>query len=254
MSKELEVARDVWESYEDEAWRQDQSHWRGVGRWKDDAKWQAIGNATVSKLRTVWRLLDRPPFPDPFVALEWGPGGGTNVFALRRMCREYYGIDISATNLAECGRMIAAEDYGSLFKPVLLSAEPDTIKSMVTEPIDLFISTAVFQHFPSKEYGAEVLRAVRDVCKTNAIGIVQIRYDNGDEKFKPITSLDEYREKHITANSYQIDEFWKLLRDCGFNPLMVRDLNGQVNYATFFFKTAETPQSRPAVLPAGPRG
>nr|WP_281436421.1 class I SAM-dependent methyltransferase [Ensifer sp. ENS04] len=231
-----EIIEAVWERHEDDAWREDQSHWRGKGRWADDARWQAIGKATVAKLRAVWRLLDKPHFPEPFVALEWGPGGGTNLFAMRRLSRRYFGVDISPSNLAECARMIGAEGYGSLFEPIHLTEAPESIVEKVAEPIDVFISTAVFQHFPSKEYGGEVLRAVKRVCKPGAVGIVQIRYDNGEEKFRPIADLSEYKEKHITANSYQIDEFWKLLRDCGLNPLMIRDINGQVNYATFFFK------------------
>lgn len=235
MSDQHNIAKAVWENYEDEQWRQDQSHWRGVGRWQDDDRWQAIGKSTVAKLREVWRLQNRPHFPEPLVALEWGPGGGTNVFAMRNLCRTYYGVDIAPSNLTECQRMITAEGYGNIFKPILLESSPSDILESVKEPIDIFISTAVFQHFPSKEYGGDVLRAVKKISKPGTIGIVQIRYDNGNEKFSPIKSLSEYKEKHITANSYQIDEFWKLLRDTGFSPLMVRDIIGKVNYATFFF-------------------
>ncbi|KJF70185.1 class I SAM-dependent methyltransferase [Agrobacterium arsenijevicii] len=235
MSEQHAAAQDVWERYEDEEWRQDQSHWRGVGRWKDDKRWQAIGKHTLSKLRATWRLLDRPHFPEPFVALEWGPGGGTNLFAMQRLCRTYYGVDISPSNLAECERMITQEGHSNLFTPVLLTAQPSDILAIVKEPIDVFISTAVFQHFPSKEYGIEVLRAIKAVSKPGTLGVVQIRYDNGNEKFRSITDLSEYRERHITANSYQIDEFWKILRDTGFSPLMIRDINAQVNYATFIF-------------------
>ncbi len=155
---------------------------------------------------------------------------------MRRLCRSYYGVDISAANLAECSRMISAEGYGDIFKPVLLTDEPETIAGFVKDKIDVFISTAVFQHFPSKDYGIKVLRAVRGVCKLDAVCVVQIRYDNGNEKFRPISGLEEYKEKHITATAYEIDEFWKILRQTGFSPLMVRDINAEVNYATFFFR------------------
>lgn len=235
MAKIHEVIKGVWEHYEDEAWRRDQSHWRGVGRWQDDDRWQAIGKATLARLRAVWKALDRHPFPEPLVALEWGPGGGTNLFAMRYICSKYFGVDISQPNLAECQRMINAEGFPDLFKQIYLESEPAEIVSKITEPVDLFVSTAVFQHFPSKDYGREVLRAVKSICKSGAIGLVQIRYDNGNEKFKPISDISEYKERHITANSYQIDEFWNLLRDCGFLPLLVRDVNSQVNYATFAF-------------------
>lgn len=237
MSTEVQQAIvGVWEKYEDEEWRKDQSHWRGVGRWKDDARWQAIGQGTLAKVRMIWRHLGRPPFPEPLVALEWGPGGGSNLLAMRRHCRAYFGVDIAASNLAECGRMIAEEGFGDLLRPVLLTAEPDTIAETVTEKLDLFISTAVFQHFPSKSYGGDVLKAVAGLCKPGAIGVVQIRYDNGNEKFAPISDISQYKKKHITANSYQIDEFWNLLRESGFQPIMISDINSAVNYATFYFQ------------------
>jgi hypothetical protein len=30
----------VWERHQNDAYCRDQSHWRGVGRWADDVRWQ----------------------------------------------------------------------------------------------------------------------------------------------------------------------------------------------------------------------
>jgi len=226
------VAAEVWDSHGDEAYRQDQSHWRGVGRWANDAAWQSIGKGTLINFQTLARYLDRP-FPTAPSMLEWGPGGGTNLFAFRKIASTYFGIDISAKNLAEASRMISAEPDASVrFMPVLLETAPADIVGKVSG-VDLFLSTAVFQHFPEKAYGAEVLRVLRSVCVPRAFGIIQIRYDNGNPLFKPIATIADYKTRHITANSYAIDEFNDLATEAGFRVCYVTDIRSKNNYVTF---------------------
>lgn len=224
----------VWNDAGDETYRQDQSHYRGVGRWADDEAWQDIGRSSMQKIKFLWRLLNRPSASlTNQVALEWGPGGGANAFGLREVCSRYYGVDISEKNLAEAGRMMTAEGRPNYFKPVLLSGDPQTIISDV-EPINIFLSTAVFQHFPSREYGIEVLKALRSMCSPNAGGFIQIRFDNGNPKYRGIASIEEYERGHITANSYAIDVFWDALDAAGFQPLAINGLRTKNNYATFY--------------------
>lgn len=242
------VIGEVWNDHSNESYRRDQSHWRGHGRWENDERWRAIGEATVSYLDRVWRGWSAPDSLTrvglklrrgvKFAALEWGPGGGANLHACSSFCTSYYGVDISNKNLEECARMIGEEGRGDVFKPVFLEGDPEDAAARVEEPIDLFVSTAVFQHFPSKEYGARVLKTMRSIAKDGATGVIQIRFDNGAEKFKPIASIEQYAEKHITANSYRIDEFWLLLSECRFRPLDVIISNTDVNYAYYFFRAA----------------
>lgn len=226
--------KSVWNDAENEVYRQDQSHYRGVGRWADDGAWQDIGRSSMQKIKFLWRLLNRPHASlVNQVALEWGPGGGANAFGLREVCSRYYGVDISEKNLAEANRLMVAEGKPDYFKPVLLSGDPQTIVSSV-QPVNLFLSTAVFQHFPSREYGIEVLNALRSVCAPSAVGFIQIRFDNGNPKYRGIARLDEYKRDHITANSYAIDVFWDALDSAGFQPIAVNSLRTKNNYATFY--------------------
>lgn len=238
MTNEHSIIKEVWETYEDEQWRQDQSHWRGVGRWKDDRKWQSIGISTLDKVRFTWSLLGRERLPSPLTCLEWGQGGGANLFALRPYCKTYYGVDISSKNLDEAKRMITQEGHADVFQPILLNDRPETITNSISEPLDLFISTAVFQHFPNQEYGFEVLRTIRKLSKSGTVGIVQIRFDSGDDRYGQIKDLSEYKAKHIVANAYKIEIFWTALKTIGFEPIMVRDIDTKVNYATFYFRVA----------------
>lgn len=75
--------------------------------------------------------------------------------------------------------------------------------------------------------------------KPGGIGLVQIRFDNGNQKYKPNISLEEYEEKHITATSYALDEFVQFLQDLGFQIILVSKINLDINYATYFFQSGD---------------
>jgi ubiquinone/menaquinone biosynthesis C-methylase UbiE len=233
--KEHEVAKSVWESHKKEEYRQDQSHWRGVGRWADDERWQGIGKNSLKRMETFFKMNDRNLAQEaPLTILEWGPGGGANLFGFRDVASRYIGVDISQKNLNEAARMISEEGYSN-FDPVLLDGPPSEIFPDQSDFVDVFLSTAVFQHFPSKSYGIEVLGVVHRILRRNGLGLIQIRFDDGKEKFQPIKSLDEYAKKHITANSYRLEEFWEALIDVGLTPFMIQQISNKSNYATFYF-------------------
>ncbi|MGP1352473.1 MAG: class I SAM-dependent methyltransferase [Parasphingopyxis sp.] len=232
----VDVISQVWDRNDDEEWRKDQSHYRGEGRWADDERWQKIGQLTASQLRMAAKMAGRESDLRNLRILEWGPGGGSNVFALKDIADQYFGVDISAKNLAECQRMITAEGYDQLFRPILLDGEPENIKKMVDGEVDAFLSTAVFQHFPNQDYGSEVLKAIRSVCATDAIGLIQIRFDNGNPRYAPKENIQEYASDPRTATSYKLDDFWVLLHERGFAPLAILKISQRNNYATFLIK------------------
>jgi hypothetical protein len=229
----LQEITTVWESHDDEEYRQDQSHWRGTGRWNEQ-RWAELGQGTVRRLEELHNAAQQDwNTAEPPVLLEWGPGGGANLYAVADRVSTMYGVDISAKNLEESARVLAEIPH-SHFVPILLDGEPSTVVGSIDRPVDLFCSTAVFQHFPSQEYGAQVLRAMSQVMAPGGLGYVQIRFDDGSERYRP-KSLAEYRERHITATSYSLSAFWDLLRDSGFVPLKIAHVNTAVNYAGFYF-------------------
>ncbi len=228
----------VWNNKDDEEYRKDQSHYRGFGRWADDAAWKEIGQSSLQKVQFLWRLANRSKDTlKDLSVMEWGPGGGANAFGLQQVARQYYGVDISQKNLDECCRMMTIEGRENYVVPILLEGEPSSVVPRVKEPIELFLSTAVFQHFPSRAYGVDVLEAVRAVCSSTACGFVQIRFDNGNTKYSGINSVEEYAARHITATSYPIDTFWDELQRAGFAPLAVNAIRTTNNYATFYFRS-----------------
>jgi len=226
---------DVWDRHPDEIYRQDQSHYRGVGRWADDEAWLNIGNAARRRVSELWGLLGRTGTPQENLnILEWGPGGGANAYGLKDICSKFYGVDISEKNLIEAGRVLGAETVPGFFHPVLLAGDPASVTASIPPEIDIFFSTAVFQHFPSREYGREVLESIRNVCRDSAAGFIQIRFDNGIEKYKGIQGIEDYRARHIFANSYPLDVFWDLTMSAGFRPLYINAIRKANNYATFY--------------------
>ncbi|MCD7061408.1 methyltransferase domain-containing protein [Pelagibacterium xiamenense] len=227
----------VWNDYDDEEYRKDQSHYRGVGRWADDKAWQEIGQASRRRIEIIRRILDRSELHDINV-LEWGPGGGANLFAFRDIASRYYGIDISQKNLDESTRMIKEAGRSEIFNPVLLEGHPESIRDAVPHKIDVFLTTSVFQHFPSQQYGLDVLKTIRAVASDDAFGFIHIRFDDGREKFKGIEHIRDYKKRHITANSYPLEEFWGHLSNAGFTPLAVCDIRAANNSAVFYARCA----------------
>lgn len=223
----------VWDEHEDEEYRRDQSHWRGVGRWSDE-QWQLIGDETWRRVARLYQAAGRA-FPEqtPPVVLEWGPGGGANLYRFADHAKVIYGVDIAAKNLAETARVLAEKGHQE-FRPVHLEGEPASVRDQITDPIDLFLSTSVFQHFPSQEYGVEVLRVMRSLMVPGSMAYVQIRFDNGNPQFVP-KDPSSYRTNHITATSYDLSAFWDILIEVGFSPLMVTNINSKANYAGFHF-------------------
>ena len=115
----------------------------------------------------------------------------------------------------------------------MVGDDPSTVADAIHEPIELFVSTAVFQHFPTREYGGDVLRVVAKLLAPGALGCVQIRYDDGTPKY--LQKEDDYFARHVTFTSYQLDEFWDLIKSVGLRPLDISALNTKVNYARFSF-------------------
>ncbi|MBA2317859.1 MAG: class I SAM-dependent methyltransferase [Euzebyales bacterium] len=226
--------RKVWEEHTDESYRRDQSHWKGQGRWSDE-KWEAVGQGTVKRLTRIFG----PHRPHPWlraapVVLEWGPGGGSNLHALAPHATVLYGVDISQQNLQETERVLRMQHPQVDFHAILLRENPAEVLERVLQPVDIFVSTAVFQHFPSQQYGADVLNVVGRLCAKGCVGLIQIRFDNGNPKY---TSKDfaEYERLHITATSYELSAFWDLCRAAGLRPVSIFDINTTNNYAYVAF-------------------
>lgn len=235
---ESRVASDAfsfWAGSDSTDGARDLSHWLGEGRWSDQGAWTHIGQLHFEMFESLCLLANRERPVRSMV--EWGPGGGANAV---RFCAEaagLYGVDISAPNLAECRRQLEIRGFDG-FQPILIDTMcPEQCLQFVKSPVEFFLSTAVYQHFPSKQYGIRVTELACELLADDGVALIQIRYHDGSKRFAPKNR--DYWRNVVTFTSYGISEFWQIAVESGFNPLAV-SLDPDINYAYYFLKKRKT--------------
>ena len=208
-------AGQYWRRVAPVAWVQDMSHWRGRGRWADQRAWATLGQRHVEMFQQLCALTGKTNKVRSI--LEWGPGGGANAVAFAPHVRRFYGVDISPANLEECGIQLESVGFAD-WHPITIDAnQPEQCLTAVDEPVDFVLCTAVFQHFPGKEYGIRVLGILNQVLAADGIALIQIRYDDGSDVLRCKTG--DYEKNVVTFTSYHIEEFWQLASQAGLNPV-----------------------------------
>jgi len=230
--EDFEKVESVWANNEDSVYQNKISHHRKI--W---GGWDNWGQHNLSEIKRCFSFLNRELASMSIV--EWGVGGGANMGALSFCSQNYIGIDISPSSLVASTEI--AKEYVVPFTPVLIGANPEEDLLSYFDSADLFVSTAVFQHFPSKEYTFEVLKIVYNLLKTGGVGLIQIRYDNrdGSKKSRTIEGIEEYQEKYMTATSFTLEKFWEELKRVSLQPLYISNIVKQNQYANFIFTKGE---------------
>lgn len=222
-----------WSKSHNDEGTQDLSHWVGKGRWTDKDSWENIGNKHYKMFKDICLLTGKKPKKS---MLEWGPGGGANAVLFCKVFDEYYGVDISNANLTECKHQLESRRFNKFHSILIKPEKPEDCVQFISEPIDFFLSTAVYQHFPGKKYGLLVTKTAYKLLASGGLAIIQTRYDNGAEAFR--SKNRDYNNNAITFTSYRIEEFWQIAISCGFRPLMV-NLEPDSNYAYYLLQKRE---------------
>lgn len=230
-----------WNTSERSKVIRDMSHWRGEGQWADE-KWRGYGELNFGIIRNFLQAynVDFLNNLQQKALLEWGPGGGANMILFCENFGHCVGVDISEANLAECKRQMTAAGHAHFQGVEIPSDQPEKVLDKVAaQSIDFITSLAVFQHFPSKDYAKDVLKLMAKLAKPQAYGMIQIRYDDGNDFFKP--KAENYFKNALTFTSFQAGEFDELLTDAGFEVITSeRDLDiPETNYEYYFFQKAE---------------
>lgn len=226
----FDEAKNYWEAAGQHSLIRQYSHWRN--EWKDDEEWLAYGRRNLLMFEELCKMVNTDPQKfETF--LEWGPGGGANLVVFSERMKKMYGVDISRSNLKECHSQLEHLSYFNFESIVLQDASMSPTFQELHNSIQFILSTAVFQHFPSKEYGISVLSQMWQLLCDSGVALIQIRYDDLSATFSAKT--DNYSQNALTFTSYRVEEFWQICEEIGFQPLFIR-LLPRTNYAYFYLK------------------
>jgi hypothetical protein len=209
----------------------DMSHWKGKGRYADQEKWDAIGKKHFVMVEEFFQFLKINKPIESMV--EWGSGGGANAVKFVEKVDTFYGVDISESNLNECERQLRKIGYKEFRKIPIKINSPEKSLDFIKRPVDLFLSTAVYQHFPNKDYGRQITKIAYEMLSDDGLALIQIRYDDGKKIYK--TKKRDYKKNYRVFTSYRLNEFWGICHEVGLNPIFIK-LEPQVNYAFFFLR------------------
>ena len=169
---------------------------------------KAMGEAAWERI--VDEVKDRSCGAPGSIALDYGCGGGAVSRALLELGFKVHAVDICQTSLDENVRV------NRFVTTHLISAgNPEQlVESVGAASIDFAISTAVFQHFPSKEYASRVLDVIGQLVKCGGMALIQVRNDDGSEKFQQKSG--DYSTHAITYTSHTVEDFTGRAESAGF--------------------------------------
>lgn len=207
-------AGEYWSTSTSDSRTRDLSHWAGEGRWSGEERWRKMGESHYGVYQQLKLLSGKAR--DLGAVLEWGPGRGSNAIRFAGVCKSFYAVDISQANLVETSSQLQKQGFEH-YHPCHISPEPpEPCLESVNEPIDFFLSTAVYQHFPSREYGIEITLIASCQLKKRGIALIQTRYDDGTSKSRAKRS--NYQKNGVFFTFYPIAVFWKILESEGIRP------------------------------------
>lgn len=202
------------------------AHWRGA---LPDRVWRAIGEKNLRMYYQMVHLAGQRQAADwKGRVLEWGVGGGSNLWAFAPMAAEYWAVDISSETLDRCLR-----DFRAEFPLVPLRLHPrvvDAVKLGTPEEcsrtlgipagtLDLFLCTAVLQHVVNTAYAERLVFVARHLLRPDGVALVQTRYmrDHSPEEAAPA-----YADGVCNWTLFGIEEFQVWCEFLGFEVLAIK--------------------------------
>ncbi|MCK9197008.1 MAG: class I SAM-dependent methyltransferase [Syntrophales bacterium] len=225
----------------------DQSHWYGEGRWEKE-RWLAYGDFFFDLAGKRLRQAVGPDWREGLktkTALDWGCGGGAIARLLCEHFASVYGMDISAATLYECRKRMAdlaahqadkgRAEVGNFTAFHFPSEYPEAVLDLITPgTVDFIVSVGVFKHFPSQAYTLRVLQIMEKLLKKEGFLFIQIRYFDGEEKYRP--KEEDYARNVITMTSFTADVFAAQLAAAGLALLhRERDIDGEDEKHEYYF-------------------
>ena len=137
-------------------------HWRGFGSWSDK-EWEKCGNNYFNIFK---KLLGRD-IKDLRV-LDYGCGGGCNLFGFSSVISHYTGADVSLKTIEHA--KIEAERRNVDADWIHIDIKnPESSFERLESSFDLVICTAVIMHLPNRDYFHRVLKIIRNIVKEDGL-------------------------------------------------------------------------------------
>ena len=232
--KLIEDSIDVWE-HRDEGRTAlvSGSHWLNQGGGWTDTVWRDYGESHLDMIKDGLILAGRTS-PIRSV-LEWGSGGGSNAAAICPTVDRYFGVDISQSNLEECVRQTEALGLKN-FSPIHIpAAYPEEVLEQI-DAVDFFLSTAVYQHLPGRNYARRVTDIAVRLLDDDGIAVINIRYSNLKRQNRI------WRRSYIrhadSFNHYTVWEFQKEMENSGMDIMEIR-MQPLTRHAYFFLRKSQ---------------
>lgn len=210
----------------------DMSHCKGFGRWEDPQTWSSrLGAFMVKRLLHLMDIFD-VDLCDPQKVIDFGCGGGSNLNAMYcsligDVSSELCGIDISVNNLVEARKQLSPDVHLVHYDP---NAPEVLLEDLPFQEADVFISTYVFQHFPSEDYTKEVINLMTNMVKVGGLFLIQFRHSEGKTtRFSPLP----YAADYIRASAMHPDDFRTWLKEDGFEVIYEERQPSQKDYMWF---------------------
>lgn len=209
-------AQVYWNRNDD--WTRKVSHFLNYGKYSEK-RWRKIGESNWKRFVSIVKELnlDLSSFR---VACEWGTGGGSNVVKLSDHFSLIYGVDISKQSLRETSKQLQHIRREHLFRPLAIEcSDPElVIDRMSNRAADLFLSTACFHHFPSREYAERIIQIAFRVLREGGLAIIQFRLNDGGQFYRPKTKdyLGGKKRNAIRFCSHTLSEFYDMTLRVGF--------------------------------------
>lgn len=205
------------------------AHWKGIGMWKKEARWTEMGDKNLHKFYELVTIVDRNR--DSYSKMiEWGVGGGANVLAFAKHFKKIYGVDIGTDTLDECAYQCRKCEIKS-FSPILINASnPEKVLDQINTPMDFFFSRAVYQHFPSKEYGVRITEIAYKMLRDKGLAMIQIREDDKSGRYN---KEGDYAKNAVRACAYTRNEFDDILTKIGFKIIKFQ-ASPKIQYLNYY--------------------
>jgi hypothetical protein len=222
---------DVWEHTDgDNTASLAGSHWLNQGEGWTDTVWRGYGEFHLQLIKDGLGLAGRTSPVHSVV--DWGSGGGANAVAICPTVDHYFGVDISQSNLDECVRQTQALGITN-FKPILIpAARPEEVLQQVNAA-DCFLSTAVYQHFPGRNYARRVTDIAKGLLTDDGIAVINIRYANLKRQVR--NWRRSYKSHATHFNHYTVWEFEMEMAYAGMEVIEIR-MQPLTHHAYFFLR------------------